>query len=414
MCRAISFLSLLLVVTGFGTAAGDTLFLVNGDKITGTLQKLDEGAVVFDTAYAGTLRVQQAQVERIETDQAVNVLLKSGAELDGALEFRRGQTGVRTETGWQAAPMADLSAVRVQAPADGSAPAKPAADKRQWNGSVDAGMALRRGNTDTTDFNLSGTVSGRTERDTLTLRGSGAYGEAEDILNTRRYQGEGKWQVYPRERLYLYGLAGAEHDDGRKLDVRAQGGVGIGYDFIEAKNRKLSGDVGLTYTFERWNPYTPQERDTAKATRRREAWQELGSALGGAGGVQALLGIPTAVQGLAHPLAGAELRTEEFATARLSAQYEQTLFERSKISENLTVQPNLDQMGEYRLTSDLAFTTPISKELGLRVNLKSEYDSLAGERGVDGWDNSLLTGLHYEFGAPRKPAKGEPTPTPAK
>lgn len=399
----IIFIAFLVVILA-RESHGDTVYLTNGDHFSGDLQEIKEGVVAINTAYAGVIRIQQGQIDRIETMRAMNVLLKNGTELDGTLEYRRGESGVRTDSGWQATPLADVSSVRVApAPADISGEHK---DTRAWSGTVDTGLEMRRGNTDTTEFNLSTTVTGRKESDVLTLRGSGAYSEAGDILNTRKYQGEGKWQVYPRDRLYLYGLAGGEHDDGRKLDLRAQTGAGVGYDFVENKKQKLSADVGLTYTYERWNPYTPQERETTKIERRVQAAKDLGAAAGALGGkgdaLQALVKAPEAIQGLADPLHGAEQRTEEFANVRASAQYEHSVFERSKLSENFTILPNLEELGEYRFTSDLAFTTPLSKELGLRMNFKNEYDSLADERGVEAWDSTLQTGLHYEFGASRK------------
>lgn len=405
MRRNFLIFSFLAIAAAAPSAFGDALFLLNGDHLTGALQEVRDGYVVFTTEYAGVLQIPQTDVERIEWDLPVIVLMQNGAELDGVLEFRRGENGVRNEAGWQAAPLAEVSAVRVQETAEAPAPEEETKKKRQWSGSVDTGLDLRRGNTDTTDFSMGTTVVGETEWDTLTLKGSGAYGEAENVLNTRQYQGEVKWQVYPKDRLYLYGLLGAEHDDGRKLDLRAQGGGGLGYDFVRNEKRTFSGDLGVTYTYERWNPYTPQERDQVKADQRKTATANLSQGiadLGAGNTLQALGTIPEAVRTLADPLRGAEKRTDEFANVRASAQYEQSLFQRSKISENVTLQPNLEDLGEYRLTSDLAFTTPISKELGLRMNLISEYDSQADERGIDAWDNRLQTGLHYEFGAPRK------------
>ena len=84
-----------------------------------------------------------------------------------------------------------------------------------------------------------------------------------------------------------------------------------------------------------------------------------------------------AIQDIRDPLRFAEGRTEDFLTFRTSLRYEQQLFQNSTLSEALTVFSNLDDIGEFRVLSELAFTTPISQSLDLRMALSSEYDSNA-------------------------------------
>jgi hypothetical protein len=97
------------------------------------------------------------------------------------------------------------------------------------------------------------------------------------------------------------------------------------------------------------------------------------------------------------PLRNAETRDFDDLSLRLSAAYTEKLFRASKLSETLVLYPNLSRSGEFRAVSELLFTTPLSEALLLKVSLRTEYDSLADESGVDAWDNTLLTGLRYAF-----------------
>ena len=187
----------------------------------------------MDTSYAGTIEIQQDAVESIETEAPKQ---ESVAEVPHVEE-------------------------------------KPAAtpETKPWSGTVDTAFSWRSGNTDTTDFSLSSTAVRKGERNTLTLKGSAAYGKADDVLNTRRYLSEAKWQRYLNERFYVFLLGGIEQDDGRKLDSRTHVAVGAGRDFIKNDRRTLSADVGLDHAWERWAPFTPPERDATKEQRRGAA-----------------------------------------------------------------------------------------------------------------------------------------------
>ena len=77
--------------------------------------------------------------------------------------------------------------------------------------------------------------------------------------------------------------------------------------------------------------------------------------------------------------------------------YEQSIFNRSKLMNDLVVLPQFEDPGDFRVTNELAFTTPINESLSLRLSLKSEYDNDPGAGGVDKFDNTFLTGLRYQF-----------------
>ena len=165
----------------FGARA-DTLFLENGDRITGGIESIVDGVVTVQTGYAGALQVQQAAVTGIETDAPRAVRLEDGGVVEGALERRGQRTGIVREGAWRPVPPESVVALA----GAGEAPPEPEPEKPQrWSGAIDSGLTHQTGNTDTTDFHLATTVKREGERNTLKLSFNAAYGEARIPLFVR-------------------------------------------------------------------------------------------------------------------------------------------------------------------------------------------------------------------------------------
>jgi len=345
-----------------GLADADTVCVENGDRISGTVQQTQNGVLRVDTPYAGTIEIQQDAVTCIEREPPKPEAVAEVAQAEQKPETTR------------------------------------------WSGTVDTAFSWRSGNTDTTDFTLASAAVRTGERNTLTLSGSAAYGKADDVLNTRRYLSEAKWQYYLSECCYVFLLGGAERDDGRKLESRIHVATGVGRDFIKNDRRTLSADIGLDHAWERWGPFTPQEKDATKDQRRSAAWNRLTRWLGEVAAGKAPFSsaqfrtVADALLDLRDPLRQDETRSEEILNVRIATHYKQPLFGKSKLSEALIVLPSTEESGEFRLTSELVFTTPLTENLQLKTSLRNEYDSSAEENsGVDAWDHTLLTGIGYEF-----------------
>lgn len=379
---------LLLTALCTATACPETIHLQNGDRIQGTIAAQDAEVVTVETPYAGKITIQRASIARIEAAAPAT----------------------------EGAPPAEAAPAE-GAPADPAAPATPEAAapevaagptpeptwKDRWNGFVEAGATYRSGNTDSLDARTSAQFIREMKRNKLTLKLAAQYGEVEDELNARGYKGEAKWQIYPRERFFVYTLGSGERDDARKLDYRFVAGAGVGYDFVKRERSKLSGELGGEYSWERWDPFTPAERDRERDGRRAAASSELSTLLGGlatgatAFDLNAVRSLRDIAGTLRDPLGDAQPRSEAYPSIRIGAHYEQKLWKTSTLTDDLALLPNLEDWSEFRMTNEVAMTTPLSKRLALRVSLQTQYDSLAEQTGGDPWDNTLVTGLRFEF-----------------
>lgn len=369
----------LAVIAAANAAVAEVVFLKNGDRVSGTIVEINAEGVFVQTDYAGEVGIALDAVDRAETD-------------DGEARPLEPMVSETAE---------DATEATAEAPTEEAAPEKHR-ERDNWTGSIEAGASIRSGNTDTTNAHLEATAARERERHTLTLRTSTAYGESEDLLNTRRYRGEARWQHYPMERLYWYLQAAAEHDAGKKLDLRLNSAIGVGYEIIKRERHNLSADIGVDFTYEEWDPFTPEGRASTRESRRAAAQSAvLGLLPGLADGSTPLTSgnitsLAESLRAFLDPLPE-EGRTEEFASLRMAAMWEKHLFTNGVLSEELVFYPEIGDFGNFRAVSDLAFTTPLSEHLSLKLNLKSEYDSNPGNAGVDRWDNTLLTSLRYDF-----------------
>ena len=397
MIRTIAAAALLVLISR--VAPADMVHLENGDRLTGTVQSAAEGELVLVTTYAGELHVKLEEVKAVVTDAAVAVRRQDGEVLTGRLALEGDEQTLATDQVAQPLPLDQIEAIA----ADTESLPKWPQKERKWRGSVDAGASWRSAETDTLDANFGITLVRKRLRDTLTLELAGGYGEVDSQVNTRRLKGTAKYQYYLKERLYLYGHAGAEQDPGRRLELRVETGGGVGYDFIKSERRSLALDAGLDYAHEWWNEYTITELEDAQ----HSASAALRS--GAEAYARSHLTKPLADWAFDDLFAGLQLladaytgdvdqitRDEDNVYIRLGGQFEQKLFESAVLTEKLVVLPQIDDLGEYRLTSDLALETPLSQKLSFRVNLLSDYDSDTTD-GDDEFTNTLIAGLRYAF-----------------
>ena len=384
---------LMFVVSGI--AQGDTVTLNNGDKISGTITDFDDTQVVVTTEYAGTIPIQRAGIASIETDDARVLLIETAeAPVEARLVVEEGKQQLETSEGRSNLALEQVAGIY-------TVPEAPEVPKA-WSGTVVAGATLRSGNTDTMDATLTAEAIREKEKNKLTLSAFAAYGEVESTLSTRRYKGEGKFQLYPREKLYWYILGSAEQDDGRKLDNRFVVATGVGYDWVKNDKRSLSTEIGIQETWEEWAPYTPAGKDALKASNRALATTGLQAAINtlslGVVNGNLISNVQKNFRLYLYPLADYDGRSNDYLAARFALSYEQSLFEKAILTEDLVLIPSIEEFGEFRLSNTFGLSTPLTQSMKLQFSLLSEYDSHASDSSVDEWDHTLITGVSYGFG----------------
>lgn len=227
-------------------AGADTVELANGDRVTGTVLRLEAGELVVATEWAGELAVDWGQVAAVTTDGPLLLVLEDETEVVGALHpagppAPEGALAVATDDA--AEPLVvERTAVTAIHPAD-----RPAVT---YEGHVAAGFVAAQGNTETESLYAEGEVVRRTDRNRYTLGGQGARSEddgRETADNARAWIG---YDRFLTDRWYLAANALAARDEFQDLSLRTALSLSTGYQFLDTERTALSGELGASYVDE--------------------------------------------------------------------------------------------------------------------------------------------------------------------
>ncbi len=388
-------------------AFSDTVLMKNGDQVSGKVVSISPESIQFVTEYAGTITIQRGHVRAIETDGELVLKTGDSEPTPGQLVITGDSQAI--ERGGVIEPAATEAVLRAAPTIEALETATKEAEKATrpdiWKGTLDSGLSIRRGERDTFDANAAFSAVRTVPTNTLTLKLTAAYGEADDTLNTQRAAASGKWQFYPlaERRFYYYVTSGVEHDLGRQLELRSSSGGGVGYLFIDEKRRKFSSDIGFEYAHERWENFKRGERRKLIDSTQQTGFDGLLVLVNSVGAGARPLDFAAVADSvrladqIVDPDVLEKVRTENHVNVVGTTHYEQAIFKASKLINDLSMFPSLDELGNFRAVNEAVFTTPLSEQLSLRVSLRTEFDNDPGRDEISEWDNTLVTGIRYQF-----------------
>lgn len=127
-------------------ALADTVWLKNGDRLSGTIQLFDGGKLLLRTDYAGSVTLDWKQVASLESDQALLVKLDDGAG-EHAHGLRRAADG-RVELVNGASRSVELTALRQ------ILPPRPLVEDWVWSGSADFAFEYEKAAQNVEEFDV--------------------------------------------------------------------------------------------------------------------------------------------------------------------------------------------------------------------------------------------------------------------
>jgi putative salt-induced outer membrane protein YdiY len=230
----------LIVALGMALAAGptsaaaDTVYLRNGDRITGTVVKKDGDALKVRTEYAGELAIRWTDVVEIVTDAPITLLLEDGAER------------AVTRLGGADAPI-PLDRVAYLNPTPGES-----GKGFDYEGMLTIAASSSSGNTNTGRFYGEAHFRGRSNARRFALGANGTYASDRGARTADNWLGNGEhdWFLQPWDFLYVRGSI--EHDAFRDIERRYIAGGGYGYQLFDTPETTLSLRGGLDYVVTDW------------------------------------------------------------------------------------------------------------------------------------------------------------------
>ncbi len=334
----------------------DQVVLKNADRLTGSITKSDGKVLVIKTDYAGDVTVKFDAIQSITSTGDLNVSL-GGKTVVGPVTTSGDDVVVATRTaGPVEAPKASVTMLR--SPAEQAAYEKSLHPglKEGWNGGLNLGFALTRGNSETKNLNIAFNATRKGFHDKLTLYTNSIYA-ANDLPTASPHTtanaigGGARYDHDFAPRVFGFVNGDFYHDALQHLDLRSTGGGGIGWHAIKHDATSLDLLAGVNYTHESYAvPINPP--DPSKT--RNQAGLTLGDAF-------------------MHKVGKGTVIT-------------QTLF----------FYPDLSQTGQYRGTFNLGTVTKLNKWLGWQNSFADIYVSNPPS-GTKKNDLQLATGLNVSF-----------------
>lgn len=314
----------------------DTVSLANGDRLSGTIVRLDAAALWLDTPYAGKLKLPWGEVRRIESDASVRLRLDDGTELDGRL-LADDDGRLRIAIG----SLAETVPLALERVAAINPPRHP--DKTVLDGRVSLGGSVASGNTDARTVHLDGELVARNpaQRVTLDAELNEASQDGEDTAANWRLGM--KYDHFLRDRAYFYVNTRFDHDREADLDLRSTVGAGAGRQLVERDDLKLSFEGGASLVNEDYRS-VPDQR---------------------------------------------------FPGARLALKYEQTIWQgRLSLFHGSDLLLSLESVEDYLYQSRTGARVPMGNGLSLASQVKFDYDAVPAA-GKESADTTLIFKLDY-------------------
>lgn len=202
----------------------DTVWLKNGDRLTGKISLLDGGKLLIETEYGGSIPVKWSQVATLESNQ--ELLIKQDdvtGEVAKSLQASDDGTVV-LNNGGAAHPVKLASISQIIRP-------KPLVHDLIWKGNVDVALDYKRAETDTDDYDISFKNSARHGlwRHNASANYTREY--RNDVTSTDNWDAEYALDRFIDEHWFWQGRLEYKRD--RIEDVRRQRtlGTGPGYQF---------------------------------------------------------------------------------------------------------------------------------------------------------------------------------------
>ncbi|MWV11599.1 DUF481 domain-containing protein [Pseudomonas sp. R-28-1W-6] len=219
------FLLSTVLLAAAACAQADTVWLNNGDRLTGKILLLDGGKLALKTQYAGRVLIDWKDIDTLRSDKPL-LLRRNGLDSQHSQQLQAAGAGLVTvvDGGRETLPLASITRL---------VPPRPLLQDRLWEGNLDAKLDLERNEDRTDEFKLKGDTRVEHGRWRHVLHGQLEHETKNDEKK------EDNWELeYDLDRFFTdhwFWRAGYEQEEDQFEDINRQRilGSGPGYRFWE-------------------------------------------------------------------------------------------------------------------------------------------------------------------------------------
>jgi hypothetical protein len=238
-------LVLAVAFTSVGVQA-DELTMKNGSRLVGEVVTSESGHIVFNTPFAGEIKIATENVLEVRTVKPVTLKMADGT-------IYKDKLIVSTEHG---IAVRNEGETPIYFKAEDVALVNPEpwllGEGYKWFGQMNAALSMERGNTDSDEYDLDFTSSWRSLDDRYILKGMYERDASSGVRDKNQWRIRGKYDRFSNQDTnnYFGGQLVFYQDEFADLDLRTTVGPYIGRLFFESSRLSLSGEVGAVYVDE--------------------------------------------------------------------------------------------------------------------------------------------------------------------
>ena len=202
----------------------DTVWLKNGDKLTGTITVFDGGKLLIQTKYAGAVTIDWKEVKTLDSDQ--HLLVKQDAYSgEVSKSLTAAEDGKVTLANGEAPKTVELASIQqILKP-------KPVVEDLVWKGNVDLALDYQRAEKDTDDYDVGFKTTARHGRWRHTAEGEYNREVQDDETTTDNWRAEYALDRFLTDQWFWQGRLNYKRDHIEELARQRVVGTGPGYQF---------------------------------------------------------------------------------------------------------------------------------------------------------------------------------------
>jgi putative salt-induced outer membrane protein YdiY len=364
LLRKVKFIPLVVFLGLASLSFADQVTLKNGDHLTGTIVKSDGKTLVLHTDFAGDVTINFDAITQITSDKELHVTTSDKKTVVGPVSTNNGKIEVATKSGGTVeVPPANVAIIRNDAEETAYEKSLHPGLLHGWNGGVNVGFSLARGNSETSNLAIAINAVHPTIDDKTTIYLS-SINTQNDLATpstvANLVTGGIRYDHNLNPRMFGFVAADFMSNELQDLDLRATYAGGFGYHAIKSDATVLDFLAGLNYTHETYSDGPQVTPPTVPAT-----YTSYGV-------------------------------TNKFAALTLGQELMHKAGKSTVFTEKLYFFPDLSDTGEYRATFDLGTVTKISKWLGWQNQFSDIYVSNPPATAKKN-DLIFTTGLNFSF-----------------
>jgi putative salt-induced outer membrane protein YdiY len=239
----------------------DELIFTNGDRLTGKIDHLLEGKLVFKSDVIGEVTIDVSKIQTFSTDDPVTVHLKDdNILLQKIVKSKPGRFAIEGASTVKAQDF-DMTAISSINP-----PPKP---DPKWTGNLSAGLTSTHGNTKSESVSGSLNLSKRAHNDRTQVSVDYAKSKRVDSDTGEKdttedwWRSKGKYDYFFSKKFYGYVDGRYEKDAIAELDRRMIVGSGAGYQWIETEDLNFSTEFGMASLYEKFDNQTDSNSEVS-------------------------------------------------------------------------------------------------------------------------------------------------------